>query len=237
VRGTRPSLQQRVQRREKPRWTPSLPRRIFMGLTAPFRWVLWHIYALWMQVITRKRPEHPIQTAAKKSEWAGRYHKDIDDGFKKITPLEYLAARVTPQRDWYVNKIAEDQNRIADWRILILSIGIVSAVLAAANFEPWIVVTTAASIAFSTHIQLNLIGSNYGLYHLTVSKLDAEIAHWQAMNDTERERKETAAHFVLSIENIIREERDIWEQQASQIQTETEQALIKGNDRRGATGT
>ncbi|MEM6530728.1 MAG: hypothetical protein AAF653_20690, partial [Chloroflexota bacterium] len=90
----------------------------------------------------------------------------------------------------------------------------------------------AAVVAINTHLQLNLIGSNYGLYQVTANRLDSEIIRWENLTDAERAEPERIDEFVTSIERIFEDERSIWIQQASQAQKETEQSLVKNAGKR-----
>ena len=173
-----------------------------------------------------------IKTRGKSDRLPGRYHIEYDDGFNDIDPETYLQYRVIPQRDWYIEKVYEDYEKVKDWRRVILLIGGASAVLAAIQLEPYIVVTTAAIVGINTHIQLNLIGSTYGNYHITASRLDAEIMRWRNLTGDVRAKADEISKFVMNIETILEDERRVWIQQASQAQQETEQALIKGAGRR-----
>lgn len=163
---------------------------------------------------------------------SGRYFIEHDNGFNPITIEDYIDYRVVPQRDWYVKKVYEDYEKIKDWRQVILYIGGGSAVLAAVQLEPYIVITTAAVVAVNTHIQLNLIGSNYGNYHITASRIDSELVTWRNLPKHERNDPKVVSEFVTRMEQIFEDERTVWMQQASQAQQESEQTLIKGASKR-----
>jgi hypothetical protein len=169
----------------------------------------------------------------KKTRLSGRYFPEFDDGFNDLTVDDYIEYRIMPQRNWYVQKVYEDYEKIKDWRKVTLAIGGASAVLAAVRLEPYIVITTAAAVAVNTHIQLNLIGNTYGNYHITASRIDSAIVRWTNLTDEERTDPNKISAFVTEIESIFEDERRIWIQQASQAQQESEQTLIKGAGRRG----
>ncbi|MEM6285401.1 MAG: SLATT domain-containing protein, partial [Chloroflexota bacterium] len=218
-----PSLQ--VTSDKPQRYELSIPRRVGLALTMPLR---------------RFRRPHRFETVKHitssdqraSGRLPGRYYPNQDDGFNKLTVDLYLLYRVVPQRDWYVKKIYEDYERIKDWRRVLLGVGVISSVLAAIQLEPYIVITTAAVVAINTHLQLNLIGSNYGLYQVTANRLDSEIIRWENLTDAERAEPERIDEFVTSIERIFEDERSIWIQQASQAQKETEQSLVKNAGKR-----
>lgn len=166
----------------------------------------------------------------------GRYYAAHDNGFNDLTIEEYIDYRVMPQRNWYVRKVYEDYEKIKDWRKVTLTIGGISAVLAAISLEPYIVITTAAAVAINTHLQLNLIGTTYGNYHITASRIDAEIIRWRNRPDDQRHSPEVISEFVTTVEGILEAERQVWMQAASQAQQESEQSLIKGASRRDVGG-
>ena len=167
----------------------------------------------------------------------GRYFPEHDNGFNELSVEDYINYRVMSQRNWYVAKVYEDYEKIKDWRKVTLTIGGISAVLAAISLEPYIVITTAAAVAINTHLQLNLIGNTYGNYHITASRIDAEIVRWRNLSETKQHSQEVIAAFVTDIEGILEDERRVWMQQASQAQQESEQTLIKGAAPRDLSGT
>lgn len=220
---------------ELPTPKPSGPRRFYNALTTPFRWVFVKP-AEWLAALRRDDDSNKVEMVTSvdgtqvPKDISGRYYPEHDHGFNKLRGQDYIDYRAIPQRDWYVAKVYEDYEQIKDWRRVLLTVGGASAVLAALQKEPFIVVTTAATVAINTHLQLNLIGSTYGNYHLTASRLDSEIIRWR--NAPNRESSEEVARLVETIERILEDERSVWMQQASQAQKETEQTLIKGAGKR-----
>lgn len=210
----------------------SRPRQFLRRLRSPLSWG----DNSQEQAARLNTPSAREIAAARPRKLPGRYYPDYDNGFNPIDGETYLQYRVIPQRDWYVKKVYEDYEKIKDWRTVILVIGGASAVFAAVQLEPYIVITTAAAVAINTHIQLNLIGSNYGNYHITASRIDAEIVRWRNMPEGDRYNRKNVSEFVANMEQVFEDERRVWMQQASQAQQETEQVLIKGISRRdGAT--
>ncbi len=206
------------------RYEISNPRFVIQWILAPFR-------------LKRPQRKYTVSTISIEKQYEsgklpGRYHPKEDNGFNKLSADAYLGYRVIPQRDWYVKKVYEDYERIKDWRTVLLVVGGASAVLAAIQLEPWIVVTTAAVVAINTHLQLNLVGSTYGTYHLTASRLDSAIVQWENLTAEERSDEVMIGNFVNKIEGILEDERTVWIQQASQAQKESEQSLVKGAGKR-----
>ncbi|MEO0565762.1 MAG: SLATT domain-containing protein, partial [Chloroflexota bacterium] len=210
----------------------STPRRIY-------NWILKVLFLRWrtntsgkgtVEAITPKQDERVKDGTAERL--SGRYYPQADNGFNEIDIETYIEYRVMPQRNWYVQKVYEDYEKIKDWRKVTLTIGGASAVLAAVQLEPYIVITTAAVVAVNTHIQLNLIGSNHGNYHVTASRIDNELVRWRNLPDARRDQPDVVSQFVSNIEAVLEAERTIWMQQAFQAQQESEQNLIKGADTR-----
>ncbi len=199
----------------------SRPRQIAAWIALPFRFRRPRRFGVVDSLTSAKQPDAG-------GKLPGRYHPQDDNGFNKLTPEDYLQFRVIPQRDWYVKKVYEDYERIKDWRKIVLAIGVLSAVLAAIQLEPYIVITTAAVVAINTHLQLNLIGNNYGIYQITANRLDSEVTRWKNLSPEEQAKPENLDNFVTNVERIFEEERVIWMQQAGKSQNETEQSLIKG---------
>lgn len=207
----------------------SKPRIWFRRMTTPLR--LGIKRAAEGQPTKRLQGTVPARTATNK-RLSGRYNPERDDGFNSITVDDYIEYRVKNQRDWYVKKVYEDYERTKDWRRVILVISGATVVLAAAGLEPYIVITTAALVAVNTHTQLNLIGGTYGNYHVTASRIDAELVRWYNLPIERQQDPIEISRFVTAIETIFEEERTVWMQQASQAQQESEQSLIKGSGRR-----
>lgn len=232
---TAPPFLQMMEQNKRPEPEPSGPRRLYTSATAPFRWVLVRPWQWLGKLFEKRQPDKPRKVLADTGEevprrMSGRYYPEHDHGFNKLTGQDYINYRAIPQRDWYVEKVYEDYEKIKDWRRVLLTVGGASAVLAVLQKEPFIVVTTAATVAINTHLQLNLIGSTYGNYHLTASRLDSELIRWR--NSANPESREEVARLVETIESVLEDERSVWMQQASQAQKETEQTLIKGAGKR-----
>lgn len=223
---TAPPFLQTLEAGKVTRRSPSLPRRLAWWAGAPFRWLTIPFKQLSKLWSDRGRSSG----SGGRKRLSGRYYPEKDNGFNQLKGKDYLQYRAVPQRDWYVMRVDEDYAKIKDYRTVLLTIGGASAVLAAIRLEPYIVITTAAAVAINTHIQLNLIGSTYGNYHVTASRLDSEIVRWQNLENPEA--PENVSSFVENVERILEEERVIWMQQASQAQKETEQNLIKGAGKR-----
>jgi hypothetical protein len=160
---------------------------------------------------------------------------DEDLGYLPMTFSQYVAYRVEPQTEWYLNRSRTDINRYK--RLRLFSIGITSAGAllgalgaVAKGYEGLVVITTAGGIALATYMQLKMYGQTYTLYHRTADKLNEEKVDWQLHSSAELEQPEMKAAFITKIENIFHEERTYWIQRALQSQISAEMALVGNVD-------
>ncbi len=152
-----------------------------------------------------------------------------DDGFSPLSGTAYVVHRVIPQRDWYVDKIDTDYRNLRRTRIAVLTIGGLGAVAAAIGlgWEQYVVVTTALITAITTYVQLRMYGQVYPTYHMTVSKIDAELADWRGVPDAQRESPTVVSGFVKKIEDLFNDERLKWMDQATQAMVNGDQSLMR----------
>ena len=152
-----------------------------------------------------------------------------DNGFAPMSGVHYETQRVVPQRDWYVDRIYKDYKQLRRSRFLILLFGGIGALAAAVGngWEQYIVVTTAAITAITTYVQLKMYGQVYPNYHMTVGKLDSEIAWWRGLTEDQKKEPANVSRFVKRVEDIFQAERVKWLDQATQAMMAGEQALLK----------
>lgn len=152
-----------------------------------------------------------------------------DDGFTPLTGMQYIEWRIVPQRNWYVRKVMGDYKNLRLSRVYMIAIAGMGTLLAAlgGGLEHYVVITTAAGLAASTYVQVQMFGQTYIGYHLTAKKMDIELANWMMMTPQQKEDEIEAARLVYKMEDIFQDERMMWMQVSIQAQTSGEQALIK----------
>lgn len=150
-----------------------------------------------------------------------------DDGFTELDVNAYIQVRVLPRRYWYVRRLQNDWSRLKFWRAAVLGCTGAGAALVFFGHEPWLAVMTAASVAASLFIDLHMYGRTYSIYHMTVMRIDEELARWQSLPMHKRDEPAEQSVMIETMEKIFKEERDRWMEQAMQAQQVSEQGLIK----------
>ncbi|MCB9452154.1 MAG: DUF4231 domain-containing protein [Anaerolineaceae bacterium] len=157
-----------------------------------------------------------------------------DDGFSDMTVENYIAWRVRPQLDWYTKKIQNDYRNMRRERVWSLVVSGAGSVLAAMGetFAALVAVTTAMGIALNRRAELRMYGATYSIYQWAANQLQEELEEWNILPDSEK-TEDTITEFVLRIESVFSEEREMWRDQATQIQMSSEQAIFSNQ---GASG-
>lgn len=155
--------------------------------------------------------------------------KQYDKGFGPMTGQHYIEERVSPQYDWYINKLDHDYKQSRRNRILMLVIAGLGSVFAALSADlAWLVVITTATVAaLGTWMQLEMQGLTYGNYHLAASQLNDRLLEWQMLTQQQQALPANAAQLVADVEEIFRVEETAWMQQALQSQDIAEKSLVK----------
>ncbi len=157
-----------------------------------------------------------------------------DNGFSPMSPDDYIAERVVPQRDWYVKRSRSDYQKLKQWRILMLAVAGAGTALAAFRLEPFVAVSTAVGTTIATYMALKMYGQSYPIYHPTAETLQIEMDKWSILLPEQRSDPAQSAALVKRIEDVFQSERDQWAQRAIQTQTNIDQSLMKSIGDRGA---
>ena len=149
-----------------------------------------------------------------------------DDGYGPLTLVQYLDWRLTPQANWYRNRIRQQYPAARQFRALILFVGAVGALLAAVGLGEFVAVSVAAVTALTAFLSLQQYEQNYGIYSHTIAKLeDTTVKHGIQASPQEDVKAQMA--FVKSIEEIMADERAYWRIAVLQGQNTTEETLNK----------
>jgi hypothetical protein len=161
---------------------------------------------------------------------------DADDGFSTMTVDEYIWWRVRPQLDWYTNKIQKDYQNMRQERAWSLVVSGAGSILAAMGetFAALVAITTAMGVALNRRAELRMYGATYSIYQWAANSLQDELDEWNILPQSEKTEDAVSA-FVLRVEGIFSEEREMWRDQATQIQMSSEQAIFSSQSAPGGT--
>lgn len=161
---------------------------------------------------------------------------DTDDGFSPLSVDNYIQWRVRPQLDWYTQKIQNDYRNMRRERIWSLVVSGAGSILAAMGemFAALVAVTTAMGVALNRRAELRMYGATYSIYHWAANTLQDELDEWNILPESER-TEDAVSTFVLRVEGIFSEEREMWRDQATQIQMSSEQAIFSSQNAPGGT--
>lgn len=148
-----------------------------------------------------------------------------DDGYSEMSIEDYFKMRLTPQMDWYRNRIRRDYVRSRYYRGWILLFGALGALLTAFGLSEFAAITAACVSAIVTWLALMAHEQNYRVYASTLSKLEELSADYKV-----KERVATPADkvsFVHSTEQILTDELENWSKAVLQTQDIIEDNLGK----------
>lgn len=150
-----------------------------------------------------------------------------DDGFSDMTVDDYIAWRVRPQLEWYTQKIKNDYSNMRKERVWSLVVSGAGSILAAMGemFAALVAVTTALGVALNRRAELRMYGATYSIYQWAANNLQEELEEWNILPDSEK-TEDRITEFVLRVEGVFSEEREMWRDQATQIQMSSEQAIF-----------
>lgn len=95
-----------------------------------------------------------------------------DDGYAALSIQEYIAWRVIPQTNWYRKRVKQDYWRTRIFRVAILIIGGLGALLAHLGLAEFVAVTVAGVTALVAMLGLLQYEVNYGNFMRTILKLE-----------------------------------------------------------------
>jgi hypothetical protein len=137
--------------------------------------------------------------------------KKGDDGFSFLTPDRYIEVRLQDQIDYYLDKGAKLEKKIAILQWTVFIIGGVGTFLAALKWQLWIALTTAlvtALTAYATDFQWE---NTLIKYNQAASDLNDLRSWWRALGPDAKERNKDT--LVESSEKILESEQSGWVQQ------------------------
>jgi hypothetical protein len=167
------------------------------------------------------------------------YNVKEGDGLAPMTIDEYVAWRIKPQINWYIDRIKRDYDATRNNRIYALVVSGFGALLSAFGYglEGLVAITTAMSVALSQRSDIFMFGATYGLFHVTSTKLQNKYHLWQLNTPQQKQNEENIRAFVEACEDIFEDERILWREQAIQKQQMAEQSLQNSISQQASTKT
>lgn len=150
---------------------------------------------------------------------------ELDDGFSRMSVMDYINMRLIPQTGWYREKLTHDYDQVKRWRIVTLSVGVLGSIFALAGAGPVVTITTAFSVAAGLYVDLRMYGRTYSIYNSAMTQLENEREVWDALPPEVQADPEQIADFIRRCEAIFQEERERWMEQVTQSQLASEQRL------------
>jgi len=160
------------------------------------------------------------------------YLPDEDDGYAPLDIEQYFRQRLTPQLNWYRDRIKRDYSRSRYYRGWILLFGGLGSLLTAFNLSEFAAVTAALVTAIVTWLALMAHEQNFRVYASTLAKIEELAADYRIKENTVT--KDDIQKFVDDVEQVLADERDNWSQGVLQAQDVIEDNL--GRMTRGETG-
>ncbi len=111
-----------------------------------------------------------------------------DDGFKALTPDDYVKYRVVDQLNYYQSrsKVLGKQLSRLNWYIYIF--GGLGTLLAAVGLELWVALTTSIVGVFTTYMEYQQIENTLIIYNRAATSLSGIKARWDALSPVKKDK-------------------------------------------------
>ncbi|MBN1964997.1 MAG: SLATT domain-containing protein [Anaerolineae bacterium] len=157
-----------------------------------------------------------------------------DDGYTPMTVDQYVNWRVVHQANWYRSRIKQDYHATRVYRAWILFIGALGAFLAAVDYGEFVAVTVAGVTALQAWLGLREHEYSYNIHVRTLLQLQDRIASYyinlrpicEQATRTDADMQAIMS-YVKSVEDVLEEERLMWQQSVLQGQEATEASIAQ----------
>jgi hypothetical protein len=135
-----------------------------------------------------------------------------DAGFKDLTGEEYFKYRLNDQLTWHVKKVNQKQKERVRLQVLIISSGVVGAILAAlgGGFTLWVALAASLTTTFIGWQELRNLDVVVRNYSKVIMELTILSDHWQNLEEAER----TQSEFYKMVNNT---EEILWSRNVEYI--------------------
>jgi SMODS and SLOG-associating 2TM effector domain 1/Protein of unknown function (DUF4231) len=136
-----------------------------------------------------------------------------DDGYRDLTPDDYIKIRIGDQISYYKNRIVQLDLRLKIFQWLIYLTGGIGTFLAAVGFKLWVALTIALASLFTTVLEYRQIQNTVIQYNQAVTNLVTLQNWWIALPIDDKKKQENIDTLVDSAETILSSELTGWVQQ------------------------
>ena len=138
-----------------------------------------------------------------------------DDGLSRLGPARYLRIRIGDQLSYYHGRIRELDRRRGMFQLLAVAAGGAGAILAAADVEVWIGLSTAISGAALSYLAYLQVDNAIVAYNQAASTLTRLERDWAAGHDVEGDPA-AFEELVTGAEAVLTTELGGWVQQMTE---------------------
>lgn len=136
-----------------------------------------------------------------------------DDGFKPLSPAEYLKYRLEDQLNFYQGKTNGFEKKLKRLHWLIYIFGGLGTFLAAIGLELWVALTTALAGTFTTHLEYQQVENTLMLYNQSAASLSQIKSRWDVLPPREKNKPENVFNLLEKTEDVLLAEHKRWVQQ------------------------
>jgi hypothetical protein len=148
---------------------------------------------------------------------------DAANRLTSLTPDLYVQKRLEHQKDYYQKETDKLAGQKTEFQILILGVGAIGALLAAAGAHLWVALTTAVVTALTAWVTQLKLDVNSIKYNRTASDLSDRKYWWDTLGSGRAVRGNHKT-LVTETEQILTAERAGWLQQMQDTDKETPEA-------------
>jgi hypothetical protein len=159
---------------------------------------------------------------------------DGDDGYRPLTPETYIKYRIDDQIAYYERGVARRERQVIALRWIMLLVGGLGTLLAAALLEPWVAVTTAVVGAVATYLEAMQIESTIMLQNQAATDLGTVRAWWNALSPEEQLQPRRVDQLVNHAERVMGAEHSGWIQEMRDAITQLRLESAEDTRRAGA---
>ena len=167
-------------------------------------------------VISQRLIQTELSTSTPTSPVVPRLPKfrseDEDDGFRDLSPDEYIKFRLDDQLAYYRLKAGEWNRKLKVSQSLIIIASGLGALLAAINLALWLPLATAIGAAFALYLEYMQVVNTLTKYNQAATNLEDVKQWWTALPESEKTVHESCNKLVEATEKILESEQESWVQ-------------------------
>jgi len=134
----------------------------------------------------------------------------LDDYHSPVKPQEYLKKRVELMRTFYEDRIPSYGHLENVFKLSVLALGIVSALLAQYSLVAFVTIVTALASSFTAWAEFSDKASKIDRYSSAVCSLKKLHTKWHALDEVSKQSKGATKMLVQESEAIFSEEQSSW---------------------------